>query len=109
MSFANASYEKTLLTYKKWHPVKAELKVLNSKHQEDGLKNLCAVRRKTSVAPKDLDKLIAKLVSYIIHVRRVQEKQKYELAQIIVMDETPVWSNLVSATTINATGKKTSL
>ena len=28
---------------KKWHPVKAELKLLNSKHQEDSLKNLCAI------------------------------------------------------------------
>ena len=68
--------------------------------------NNLSLRRKTSVVPKDPDKLIAKLLSYIIHVRRVQEKQKYELAQIIAMDETPVWSEMVSATIIDATGKK---
>ena len=48
--------------------------------------------RKTSVAQKEPDKL----VSYIIHVRRGQEKQKYEFAQIITIDETPVWSDIVS-------------
>ena len=48
-------------------------------------------------------------MSYIIHVRQVEEKQKYELAQIIAMDETPVWSYIMFATLINATGKKQSL
>lgn len=46
-------------------------------------------------------------MSYIIHVRQVEEKQKYELAQIIAMDETPVWSYIMFATPIGTTGKKT--
>ena len=37
---------------------------------------------------------------------RVQEKHKYELAQILAIDETPFWSDMMSATTINATCKK---
>ena len=45
-------------------------------------------------------------MSFIIHVQRVQEKEKYEFAQIIAINETPGWSDMVSAKTINATGKK---
>ena len=92
--------------------MKADLIVWNSKHQEDDMKNLCAVityRRKTYVAQKDLHKLIAKFVSYIIHVRWIQEKKNYELAQIRTMNEIPVWSDMVSGTMIDATGKKQSL
>ena len=48
--------------------------------------------KKTSVAQKEPDKL----VFYIIHVRRGQEKQKYEFAQIIAINESPVWSDIVS-------------
>ena len=46
-------------------------------------------------------------MSYIIHVKRIQEKQKYELAQIIAMDETTFSSDMVSATKIDSTGIKT--
>ena len=42
----------------------------------------------------------AKLVPCIIHVRRVREKQKDKLPQAIAMDETLVWKDMVSATTI---------
>ena len=45
-------------------------------------------------------------MSSIINVQRVQEKQKYELAQIIATNKTPVQSDMVSKTTIDAAGKK---
>ena len=48
---------------------------------------------KTKPLPENLEKnvrigLITKFASLIIHVLRVQDKQKYELAKIIAMDET---------------------
>ena len=48
----------------------------------------------------------AKLVPCIIHVRRVQ---KDKLPQTIAMDETLVWKDMVSATTIVLLIKKQSL
>ena len=70
-------------------------------------RNGLSLRRKTSVAQQDPERLVAKVVSYIIQVRRLQEKQSYAPSHIIAMDETPVWCDMVSETTIDATGKKT--
>lgn len=50
--------------------------------------------------------MVGKLVSYVIQVRRLQEKHKYRASDIIAMDETPVWCDMISETTIDATGKK---
>ena len=69
--------------------------------------NNLSLRRKTSVAQKDPEKLIAKLVSYVIQIRRTQKTNNYQNAQIIVMDETPVWNDMVSQTAVDACGKKT--
>ena len=46
--------------------------------------------RKTSMAQKDPDQLIKKLVAFVLHVRRVSMKHLYDVADIIAMDETPV-------------------
>ena len=70
-------------------------------------RNGLSLRRKTSVAQQDPERLVAKVVSYIIQVRRLQEKQSYAPSHIIAMDETPVCCDMVSETTIDATGKKT--
>ena len=67
-----------------------------------------SLRRKTSMAQKDPDQLIDKLVAFVLHVRRVSMKHLYDAADIIAMDETPVWSDMVSETTVDATGKKLS-
>ena len=72
-------------------------------------RNNLSLRRKTSIAQKDPEKLIAKLVSYLIQIRRIQKANNYQDAQIIAMDETPVWSDMVSQTTVDACGKKRSL
>ena len=69
-------------------------------------RNNLSLRRKTSIAQKDPEKLIAKLVSYVIQIRRMQKANNYQDAQIIAMDETPVWSDGVSQTTVDACGKK---
>ena len=70
-------------------------------------RNGLSLRRKTSIAQQDPERMIAKLVSYVIQVRRLQKKHEYSLSDIIAMDETPVWCDMVSETTIDATGKKT--
>ena len=59
-------------------------------------RNSLSFQRKTSVAQKDPDRLVAKIVSYILQVRRMQSKYHYQPCDIIAMDETPVWSDMVS-------------
>ena len=63
-------------------------------------------RRKTSVAQQDPGRMKAKLVSYVIQVQLLQKKHKYSPYNIIAMDETPVWCDMVAETTIDAVGKK---
>ena len=82
----------------------------NSKPQRVGKnfmrRNHLSLRRKTSVAQEDPDRLIAKIVSYVLHVRRLQSRNNDKPCNIIAMDETPVWSDMVSETTIDTTWKK---
>ena len=59
------------------------------------------------MAQQDPERMVAKLVSYIIQVRRLQMKHNYAPRNIIAMDETPVWCNMISETTLDKSGKKT--
>ena len=59
-----------------------------------------SLRRRTTTAQKDPTFLIVRLVSYIIHVRRLQRLHAFAESDIIAMDETPVWSDMISNTTI---------
>ena len=70
-------------------------------------RNNLSLRRKTSVAQKDPDLLVAKIVSYILRVRRLRLKFLYQPADIIAFDETPIWADMVSDTTVDVVGKKT--
>ena len=70
-------------------------------------RNNLSLRRKTSVAQKDPDLLISKIVSYILRVRRLRMKYSYQPSDIIAFDETPVWADMVSDTTVDVVGKKT--
>jgi len=69
-------------------------------------RNGLSLRRRTTIAQKDLDQLINKLVSYIVQVRRLQMKQNYLPSDIIAMDETPVWSDMVATMTVAPTGSR---
>ena len=70
-------------------------------------RNGLSLRRKTSVAQKDPSRLIDKLVSYIFYARRFAAKYNYSQSNIIAMDETPVWMDMVSDTTVDKTGSRT--
>ena len=56
--------------------------------------NGLSLRRKTSVAQQDPERMITKLVSYVIQVRRLQNRHNYSPSNIIAMDETPVWCDI---------------
>ena len=64
------------------------------------LQNDLSLRRKTSIVKKDQYKFIDKLVSFALQARRLSLKYRYQIADIIAMDETPVLSDMISATTI---------
>ena len=65
-----------------------------------------SLQQKT-VALKDPDQLIDKLVSFVFLVHGLAMKHPYDDADITVMDETFVWANMVSATTADDTSKET--
>lgn len=69
-------------------------------------RNGLSLRRKTSVAQQDPERMIAKLVSYVIQERQLQKKHKYSPSNIIAMDETPVWCDMGAETTIDAVREK---
>lgn len=70
-------------------------------------RNGLSLRRKTSVCQKDPDMVISKLVAYVLRIRRLRLQHNYTFENIYAMDETPVWSDMVSSSTVDKTGSKT--
>ena len=68
-------------------------------------RNGLSTRRRTT-AQKDPAHMIEKFVSYVMHVRRLKKQYIFSSDCIIAMDETPVWSDMVSATTVDKTGAR---
>ena len=68
--------------------------------------NHLSLCRRTTIAQKDPSHLVSKLVGYVTHVRRLSINCNYATGSIIAMDETAVWSDMVSNTNINSTGAK---
>ena len=58
------------------------------------------LRQKASVARKYSDQLIDQLESFVLHVCCFAMKQPYDAAYIIAIDESPVWADTISATTV---------
>ena len=54
----------------------------------------------------DPDQLIDKLTSFVFHVCRLAKKHPYDAADIIAVDQSSAWLNIVSATRVDDTGKK---
>ena len=59
------------------------------------------------LSQKEPDKLIDKLISYVLQARRLREKVSYLESDIIAMDETAVWQDMLSNTTVYSVGKNT--
>ena len=53
-------------------------------------------RRKTTVTQKNPDRLVPKVASYILQVRRMQLNHHNQPCDIIPMDGTPVCSDMVA-------------
>ena len=58
------------------------------------------LRRKTTTALKDPAYMVNHIVAYVMHVRRNQKQFHFHDHYIIAMDETSVWSDMVSNTTV---------
>ena len=67
-------------------------------------RNALSVRRRTTEAQKSPDQLIDKLCAYILKIRRLRMKMNYELKNIFAMDETAVWNDMISNTTVEKRG-----
>ena len=62
--------------------------------------------RKTTTAQKDPSCLIDRLVSFVMHARRLQHQYNFAPHNIVAIDKTAVWNDMVSETTVEATGAK---
>ena len=65
-----------------------------------------SLRRRTSIGQKDPQQLINRLVSYVIHARRMQMRCDFKASQINAMDETPVWQDMVGTKTVSKVGSQ---
>ena len=69
-------------------------------------RNGLSLRRRTTVAQHDPARVIDKLISYVLHARRLTSKHKYLASNIIAMDETAVWADMVANTTVDDIGTR---
>ena len=67
-------------------------------------RNGLSVRRRTTQAQKTPEQIIDKVISYILYVRQLKQRIKYDLDCIIAMDETAVWHEMISNTTVTDKG-----
>jgi len=65
-----------------------------------------SLRRKTTVCQKDPVQFIPKIVDFILYVRKIRRDNDYTLSEIYACDETPIWLDFVSETTIDSVGAK---
>ena len=63
-----------------------------------------SLRRKTTVAQKDPEQLVDKLVAYmyVLQARILSKHFGYQPCNIIAMDETAVWADMTSETTVES-------
>ena len=69
-------------------------------------RNGFSIHLKTATAQQDPERLIDKLILYILHACRLSIKYKYLHLSIIAMDETSVLNDMVSNTSIHKQGAK---
>ena len=61
-------------------------------------------RRRTTIAHKDAREFVEKLVTFVTFLSRMSETKKIPDRDIIAMDETAVWFNMVGSTTVETRG-----
>ena len=65
-----------------------------------------SIRRRTTVALKDSERLVDKLVAFVLEVRQLRSQGNYLNRNIIAMDETAAWKVMLSNTTVDKSEKK---
>ena len=75
----------------------------NSWVQKCMARNRLPERCRTTELQKDQDRLIGKLIAYILQVQR---QHSYSHSDIISMDQTAVWQYMLSSTTVDNVGEK---
>lgn len=68
------------------------------------VRNQLSLRRKTTMAQKDPDDMCKKLATFIAYVSQLRIKYKVEAQDIIAMDETSVWFDMVANTSVDHRG-----
>ena len=58
------------------------------------------LRRNITTARKDPSYLTNRLVSFVMHARRLQRQYNFAPHNIVAMDESAVWNDMVSETTV---------
>ena len=70
-------------------------------------RNKLVMRQKTKIAQKLPDDLDDKVVDFHTYVINLRKKHGYELSQIINMDETPMFFDMLGNSTVNKSGERT--
>ena len=55
---------------------------------------------------KNSEQIIDKVISYILYVHQLKQRNNYDLDCIIAMNETAVWREMISNTTVTDKGAK---
>ena len=65
-----------------------------------------SLRRKTTTAQRDPSHMIDRIVAYVMNVCRIQNQFNFHDNDIIAMDGSSVWNDMVSNTTVEKTDSK---
>lgn len=65
-----------------------------------------SLTRHTNVCQNLPENVLPKLISYVAFYHKMQTNNKYNLISIFAADETAVWFNMLSETTVHTTGAK---
>ena len=57
-----------------------------------------SIRRRTTEAQKNPSQLIDKLCAYVVKVRKLRQRVNYDMEDIIAIDETAVWNDMIANT-----------
>ena len=63
-------------------------------------RNGLCLRHRTTQAQKTPEQKTDKMISYISYIRQLKQRNKYDMDCIIAMDETAVWHEMISHTTV---------